>query len=110
MTIIFDKSKMAMALLNGLPKASDPLISPLGALSGDERTLKLDHVKSRVLQEERRVDTHLGQAALMAGTSALISNQYQRKGERPKCSQYKMMGHVEEQCWKRNPHLNPRMK
>lgn len=52
-----------MAALNGLPERFENLISALDALLNEERTLSLDLVKSRLIQEEQRMllrsETHM---------------------------------------------------
>ena len=110
MNVTIDESEMAMALLNGLPEAYDPLISALDAISGEEETLKFDHVKSRVMQEEQRINIRVSQAATKADTAALLSTQRPPGRERPKCRHCKKLGHVEAKCWKKHPHLNPHKK
>lgn len=104
MSVTVDESEMAMAMLNGLPDAYDPLISALDAIGGQDEKLEFDYVKSRVIQEEQRSDIRAGQAATRAESAALVS---QRK-ERPVCTHCKKKGHLASKCWELYPHLNPR--
>ncbi len=111
MNVTIDDAEMAMAMLNGLPEAYDPLISALDAISGEDETLKFDYVKSRVMQEEQRIDIRTGQAAAKAESAALISSQVQDRTRRSiVCSYCRRKGHPEHKCWKKHPHLNPRNK
>ena len=110
MKVNVDESEMAMALLNGLPTAYDPLISALDALHGEKDDLKFDYVKSRVLQEEQRIEKRIGQDNAKSEASALVSNQRQYRRDRPKCNFCGRLGHVESKCWKKHPHLNPHNK
>ena len=111
MDVSINDAEMAMAMLNGLPEAYDPLISALDAISGEDETLKFDYVKSRVMQEEQRIDIRAGQAATKAETAALVSNQMQHKRKRSiVCSHCGKPGHNVNKCWKMYPHLNPHKK
>ena len=47
---------MAMALLNRLPQEYNPLISSLDAVEDDDRELDWESVKSRIMQEEKRIN------------------------------------------------------
>ena len=107
MKVSVDESEMAMALLNGLPTACDSLISALDALHGQKDDLKFDFVKSRVLQEEQRIEQRIGQSNVKSEASALLTNQRPYREDRPKCNFCGRLGHVEAKCWKKHPHLNP---
>ena len=109
MNVTIEDSEMAMAMLNGLPEAYDPLISALDAISGEDDDLKFDYVKSRVIQEEQRIDIRTGQAAAKAETAALLSQQASNK-KKPVCTHCHKPGHTEAKCWKKHPHLNPHKK
>ena len=110
MSVVIDESEMAMALLNGLPEAFDPLISALDAISGEDDTLEFDYVKSRAMQEEQRIDIRANQASKKAESAAFLTRQRQYIRERPQCSHCKKQGHIESKCWKKHPHLNPHKK
>ena len=107
MKVNVDESEMAMALLNGLPTAYDSLISALDAVHGEKDDLKFDFVKSRVLQEEQRIEHRIGQGNIKAEASALLTYQRPYRRDRPKCNFCGRLGHVETKCWKKHPHLNP---
>lgn len=107
MGITVDQCEMAMALLNGLPEEYDPLISALDAVSSTEdETLKFDYIKARVMQEEQRISMRSDQAAIKTETAALLSNQG-KVADRPRCTNCGKLGHLEDRCWKKHPHLNP---
>lgn len=106
MGCFIDESELSMALLNGLPEAYDALISAMDAVSGESETLKFDYVKSRVVQEEQRIGMRINQAVLKEESSALLSKDTS-KFTRPKCTHCNRLGHSEEKCWKKHPHLNP---
>ena len=110
MKVTVDESEMAMALLNGLPETYDSLISALDALHGEEDDLRLDYVKSRVIQEEQRIENRIGQTHAKSEASALLTNQRPSRRERPKCNFCGKLGHIESKCWKKYPHLNPHNK
>ena len=74
MVAIIDESEMAMALLNGLLEAYDPLISALDEIICEGATLEYDHVKSRTMQEEQRIGIQSDQAVIKAEAAALLSN------------------------------------
>ena len=110
MKVTVDESEMAMALLNGLPEAYDPLISALDALHGEENDLKFDYVKSRVLQEEQRIGNRIGQVNARSEAAALLTAQRPPRKERPKCGFCGKPGHIDPKFWKKYPHLNPHNK
>ena len=107
MDVTINSAEMAMALLSGLPEAYDPLISALDAIIGEEESLEFDYVKSRVMQEEQRINIRTGQAVTKA--EALISHQAHNKEARNiVCEHCHKRGHSENKCWKKYPHLYPR--
>ena len=89
-----DESETSMALLNGLPEAYDSLISALDAIHGEDDTLELDTVKSRVLQEQQRVDHRASQAVAKAESAALLAKRSKKSANRPRCAHCGNMGHV----------------
>ncbi len=56
MGVDIDDKEMAMAVLNGLPERFNSLISELDALGNEDEAFSLDFVKSRLLQEEQRIE------------------------------------------------------
>ena len=110
MKVNVDESEMAMALLNGLPTAYDSLISALDAVHGEKDDLKFDFVKSRVLQEEQRIEQRSEQGNVKSEASDLLTNQRPYRRDRPKCNFCGRLGHVEAKCWKKHPHLYPYKK
>ena len=105
--VTVDESEMAMALLNGLPDAFDSLISALDALHGEKDNLKFDFVKSRVLQEEQRIQQRIAESKVKSEASALLTIHQTYRKTRPKCNFCGKLGHIESKCWKKHPHLNP---
>ncbi len=59
MGVEIDDKEMDMAVLNGLPKRFNNLISALDALGNENETFSLEFVKSRLLQEEQRINMRL---------------------------------------------------
>lgn len=118
MGVTVEDSEMAMALLNGLPDPYDPLISALDALGTEEDDLEFEHVKSRVLQEEQRISMRISEASSKSETGALISTCQGKCATcnvaaytgRPTCTFCGKLGHLQEKCWKKYPHLNPHKK
>jgi len=56
MNVEIPQNEMAMALLNGLPQEYHALISALDAVDDDDSELEWEFVKSRVMQEEQRIN------------------------------------------------------
>ncbi len=107
MKVLIDESEVAMAMLNGLPEAYDPLISAIDAISGEDDKLQFDYVKSRIIQEEQRINARTSQAASKAEAAALLSKDTTPPDRRPTCAHCNKKGHKEARCWKKHPHLNP---
>lgn len=113
MNVEIDDSEMAMTLLCGLPDPYDHLISALDAMGTDEKILKFDHIKSRVMQEEQRISMRISAANSKSEVGALISNCANcnvANTSRPKCTHCGKLGHSVDKCWKKHPHLNPHKK
>ena len=107
MTVMIDDTEMAMALLNGLPEQFESLISALDALGDEDEALSFEHVKSRVMQEEQRIGMRHADATVKAEAAALLSEKTNVHPSRPHCTYCKKLGHIEEKCLKKHPHLNP---
>lgn len=56
MDVYIDATKMAMAILNGLPSHFKNIITTLNALEDDSKSFNLDTVDSRFLQEAQFPD------------------------------------------------------
>ncbi len=119
MNVDIPQSEMAMALLNGLPQEYNALISALDAVEDDDAELDWEFVKSRVMQEEQRINMRAQSAIKNSETSALVSKQFSSSHcsncssslkPRPHCSHCNKVGHFENKCWVKFPHLNPRNK
>ena len=125
MSVPISESEMAMALLNGLPDEYHSLISALDTIDSDGRELSWDHVKSRVLQEEQRINARTRKAQEKSDAAALVTanpsnlplpapsckNCRRRPPrQRPFCNHCNRHGHVESKCFIKHPHLNPRKK
>jgi len=72
MYVTIDDSEMAMTLLCGLPDPYDPLISSLDAIGTEETVLEFDHVKSRVMQKEQRINLRTSAATSKSEVGALV--------------------------------------
>ena len=110
MDVVIDDSERAMALLNGLPDRYHALISALDALGDEENTLSFNHVKGRVIQEEQRISMRNLESTAKTESAALVSQQSIDHPLRPQCAYFKKLGHTEDKCWKKHPHLNPHNK
>ncbi len=94
------------------------LISALDAVEDDDCELDWGFVKSRVMQEEQRINMRNQSAAKKSETSALMSKQTSSNHcancsslkSRPHCTHCKKLGHTENKCWVKHPQLNPRRK
>ncbi len=106
MSVRIDEAEMAMALLNGLPDQYHPSVSALDALGSEDSNLCFDFIKSRVMQEEQRIKMRSDEALKKSETAALLSS-HSQSSNRPKCNHCCRMGHLEGNCWKKYPHLNP---
>ena len=108
-----------MALLNGLPNEYNALISALDAIDYQEKDLKWEFVKSRILQEEQRICMRTKTALEKTESAALVYKTSSQNNScrtcaarttRPTCNYWKKVGHIEAKCWKKNPQLNPHKK
>ncbi len=54
MDVSIDGKEMAMAILNGLPKRYQTIITALDPIGDDDPYFTFDKVRSRLLQEEKR--------------------------------------------------------
>ncbi len=97
MNVVISESEMAMALLNGLPGEYNALISALDAIDEDETKLKFEFIKSRIMQEEQRINMLTKSAQEKAETAALLSQRFSEIGRnrrrRPYCNHCKRPGH-----------------
>ncbi len=71
MGVAIDDKEMAMAVLNGLPKRFETIITALDAIGDDDPSISFDKVRSRLLQEEKR-STMRDNASITADTTALL--------------------------------------
>ncbi len=118
MSVEIEDSDQAMVLLSGLPEQYDPLISALDAIGTDDTLLRFDHVKSRVLQEETRISLRISETTSTSESASLLSKNpctscpkcNLSRGNRPRCTHCGRIGHNEDRCWKKHPHLNLRNK
>ena len=125
MSVPVSESEMAMALPNGLPDEYHSLISALDTIGSDGHELSWAHVKSRVLQEEQRINARTKKALEKSDAVALVvanspnlplppppstckNCQGRPPRQRPFCNHCKRHGHVESKCYIKHPHLNPR--
>jgi hypothetical protein len=97
-----DDNKMATALLNGLPDRFDGLISALDALGSEDKIFTLEFVKSRLLQEEQRIDMRMQTSIIESEAAALVVHDHSDScsscKKRTKCEPCGMVGHVINRC------------
>ncbi len=72
MGVDIDDKEMAMTVLNGLPARFNSLISALDAFGNEDEAFSLDFVKSRLLQEEQRIEMRTRASSTKSETSALF--------------------------------------
>ncbi len=72
-----------MAVLNGLPERFNSLISALDALGNEDEAFSLDFVKSRLLQEEQRIEMRTRASSTKSETSALFSTRGKKQARIP---------------------------
>ncbi len=105
MGVEIDDKEMAMAVLNGLPERFNNLISALDALGNENETFSLELVKSRLLQEEQRINMRLETSRMKTEASTLVSARRSRQFSYHKCSDCGKDGHPSERCWEMFPDL-----
>ena len=100
-----------MALWNGLPEEYNALISALDAIDEDESKLNFEFLKSRITQDEQRMNIRTKSAQNKTEAAALLSEclgEIRRPSRRRSyCNHCKQPGHIESMCWTNFPHLNP---
>ncbi len=69
-------SEMTMALLNGLPQEYNALISALDAVEDDNAEHAWEFVKSRIMQEEQRINMRTQSTMRNSEASDLVSKQF----------------------------------
>lgn len=103
MNVQIENEEVVMAVLNGLPKQYDNIITALDAL-GSESTFSLEFVKSRLLQEEQR--NNIRGAA--SGETALVQRPRPPPRQTLKCTHCGRKGHTESRCWDKYPEQRPK--
>lgn len=98
MEVNVEEEDIAMSILCGLPQGFENLIVSIDTIA-DESRLTLDFVKSRLLQEEQRMDDRDG-SSTKTDSAFLTNGQNQNKFGR-KCTYCKKKGHTETFCWKK---------
>lgn len=110
MDVMIDDSEMAMSLLNALSDQYHALIRAVDVLGDEDSALSFDHVNARVIQEEQRIGMRNPKSAAESESAVLVSYQSFVSPPRPQCTYWKKLGHNEDKCWKKHPHLNPHKK
>lgn len=107
MDVTVDDQEIAMTVLCGLPQKYEHLIFAIDAAT-DDKSLTLDYVKSRLLQEEQRMVDRID--VKPARDAALVNERTSERGGRdvPVCSFCNKRNHTEPRCWKKYPHLRPK--
>ena len=105
MNVIIDDSEMAMAVLNGLPDDYDHLISALDALGNEDESFTLEFVKSRILQEEQRMNMRSKASFVKAEAAALLARSRDDESHRTSCVWCSKPGNSPAQCFKLHPEL-----
>lgn len=111
MQVEIDEKELAMAVLNGLPSQYQPIITALDAIGDDDESFTFSKVRSRLLQEEKRIQIRT-KSSTSATDSALVSqsgNQGRRRS-RVVCMHCGRPGHTEPDCWDKygKPSMNNR--
>lgn len=94
MEVIVEDEDVAMSILCGLSERFEHLIVAIDTMTGD-KALTLEFVKSRLLQEEQRLNDR--SVIPDKPDSALISDRRDSRN----CSYCKKKGHTEPYCWKK---------
>ena len=107
--ISIDDKDVAMTVLCGLPQKYEHLIVAIDAVATDT-TLTLDFVKSRLLQEEQRMQER--NEVQSPKDAALVGSQNNSSSGRkvPECDHCGRRGHTEQTCWDKYPHLRPKQR
>ena len=58
MNAVISEGEVVVALLNGLPEEYKALMSALDTIGEDETKLKVEFIKSRIMQEDQRMTMH----------------------------------------------------
>ena len=94
MDVNVEDEDIAMSVLCGLPDRFEHLIVAIDTVTNDT-DLTLDFVKSRLLQEEQRMNDR-GNGAKKPDAALMTNNRNDRK-----CTYCKKKGHTEPFCWKK---------
>lgn len=107
MDVKIDDKDIAMTVLCGLPSRYEHLIVAIDA-AADDKTLSLEFVKSRLLQEEQRM-LDRGDVKPSTDTALVTSHSSgNASSDVPECSFCGKKYHNESKCWKKHPHLKPK--
>ena len=85
MNVEISDSEMAIALLNALPEEFYDLISALDAIDKDKTKLKFEFIKSRVIQEEKRIAMRIKSTQEKSETSALLTTRQRNDSRNGGC-------------------------
>ncbi len=96
-----------MAVLNGLPKRFETIITALDAIGDDDPSFTFDKVRSRLLQEEKR-SAMRDNASIATDTSGLLNRAPEDDGKpnQKHCTHCGRRNHTEPYCWEK--HGRPR--
>eukprot|EP00171_Calliarthron_tuberculosum_P002750 IDg2750t1 len=103
MTVVIDDKEMAMAVLNGLPRRFETIITALDAIGDDDASFTFEKVRSRLLQEEKRFAMR-SSTQHSTKTSALMNKvtNSQYKSEPMLCTHCGRKNHTEPYCWEKH--------
>ena len=105
MGVAIDDQEMAMTVLCGLPPKYEHLIVAIDA-AADDKSLSMDFVKSRLLQEEQRMLDR--DDVKSAADAALVNKQHGAGGNDVVVCGHCGKNHPDSKCWSKHPHLRPR--
>ena len=106
MDLSIDDKEIAMTVLCGLPARYEHLIVAIDAAS-DDKTLSLDFVKSRLLQEEQRMLERVDVKPSTDAALVSVNRGGRASADVPKCTFCGRKYHTESRCWQKHPHLRP---
>ena len=106
MVVAIDDQEMAMMVLCGLPPKYEHLIVAIDA-AADDRSLSMDFIKSRLLQEEQRMLDR--DDVKCTADAALVNKQYGAGGNDVVVCEHCSKNHPESKCWTKFPHLRPKI-
>jgi hypothetical protein len=109
------KANIAWNILKGLPSSYDPLISrkyeEISKSISDKEDIDLNKLITDLISEEARMQSFIKDDKAYITRSNQVSNRANNsrpnKANRKHCKYCNKLGHLEQQCFKKNPELAP---